>query len=69
MIGGAFSVHSITNNRMLFQRHPVSGGNQALGRQDTSRWTAGDPLRPNKFGNRIAIFVGHLAPPSAANSL
>jgi len=35
-----------------------------LGRQDAGRWTPGDPFRSDKFGNRIAIFVGHLPPPS-----
>ena len=42
---------------MLFQRDPVSGSNQALGGKDASRWTPSDPFRPDKFGNRIAIFV------------
>jgi hypothetical protein len=28
-----------------------------LGGKDASRWTPSDPFRPDKFGNRIAIFV------------
>jgi hypothetical protein len=52
----------MTLNRVLFERDPVSNGNQALRRQNACRWTASDPLRPDKFGNRITIFVGHLAP-------
>jgi hypothetical protein len=28
-----------------------------LGGKDASRWTPSDPFGPDKFGNRIAIFV------------
>jgi hypothetical protein len=30
-----------------------------LGGKDAGRWTASDPFRPDKFGNRIDIFVRH----------
>jgi hypothetical protein len=40
----------------LFQRDPINRSNYALGRQDTGRWTPGDSSRPDKFGNRVAIF-------------
>jgi hypothetical protein len=60
---GSFSVHSITRSRVLFQCDPVSGTNRALGRHDAGRWTPSDPFRPDKFGNCIAIFIGHLCSP------
>jgi|SRR5215469_7189158 hypothetical protein len=61
---GSFSARSVPQNRIFFQRDAVSRSNQALGRQDAGRWTARNPFRPDKFGDRIAIFVRHLAPPS-----
>ena len=60
---GSFSVHSITRSRVLFQCDPVSGTNRALGRHDAGRWTPSGPFRPDKFGNCIAIFIGHLCSP------
>jgi hypothetical protein len=53
-------LHSITQKRVLFQRDPVSGSNYGLGGKDASRWTPSNPFGPDKFGNRIAIFVRHL---------
>src|SRR5215472_12891428 len=57
MSSSSFSFHSIAHERVLFQRDPVSGSNCALGGKDARRWTPSDPFRPDKFGNRIAIFV------------
>jgi hypothetical protein len=31
-----------------------------LGGKDASRWTPSDSFRPDKFGNRIAIFVNQI---------
>src|SRR5215472_3475193 len=57
MSSSSFSFHSIAHERVLFQRDPVSGSNCALGGKNASRWTSSNPFRPDKFGNRIAIFV------------
>ena len=54
--------HSVPRYHILFQRYPISRSNYALGRQDTGRWTPGDSSRPDKFGNRVAIFVRHVYP-------
>jgi len=54
--------HSVPRYHILFQRYPIGRSNYALGRQDTGRWTPGDSSRPDKFGNRVAIFVRHVYP-------
>jgi hypothetical protein len=62
-------VQSIARNRVFFQYDPVSGSNQALGRQDAGRWTPGDPFRPDKLGNRFAVVFGHCLPPFCRQQL
>jgi hypothetical protein len=52
---------------VFFQRGPVGGTNQCLGWQNAGCRTPGDPFLPDKFGDRIAIFIGHFSP-SVANS-
>jgi hypothetical protein len=65
---GTFSAQAIPHSRVSLQLNPISSSNEPLGRQDTCRWTPGDPFRPDKFDNRIVIFITHLYFPFAANS-
>jgi len=44
---------------MLFQRNPVGGRNQALGRQQADSWAAGNSFGAYKFGNRLTIVFRH----------
>jgi len=47
---------------VFFQRSAVGGTDQCLGWQNAGCRTPRYPFRPDKFGDRIAIFIGHLFP-------
>jgi len=56
------SAKVVTLECVLFQRDPVGGWNQALGRQHAGSWTAGNSFGADKFGNRLTIVLSHDPP-------
>jgi hypothetical protein len=59
---GLCSPEALTLNCVLFQRNPVGGRNQALGRQHADSWAAGNSFGAYKFGNRLTIVLRHDPP-------
>ena len=60
--GGVCSPFSITRNRVLFQRNPVGGSNQTLGRHKAGSRAAGNSFGADKFGDRVTIVLWHDPP-------
>ena len=53
---------SITLHGVVFQRDPVDGWNEAVGRQQAGSWAAGNSFGADKFGNRLTIVLRHDPP-------
>jgi hypothetical protein len=60
---GSCSEQSITSRRMFFQRSPVSGTKQRLGRQNACSGAPGNSFGADEFGDGHAIVIRHSSLP------
>jgi hypothetical protein len=56
-------VQSITRDRMFFQRSPISGSKQRLGRQNAGSRAPGNSFGADKFRDGLAIVIVHRSLP------